>query len=101
VRQIIAHPLVSSRLAVSIVNALRIVVDRGPDARLEDVVPGGGLLFARDPVALDTVAHEWLLLERRRAGHNAPLPVPYLVDAVEAGLGRGRAAEIVRLQEEI
>jgi hypothetical protein len=96
VAQVVGSIEVSSRLKLNVVNAIRIVANRGPDAIEEDVVGYGGLLLGFDPVALDNVGLSILARERRRKGFEADLNVRYLASAAEMGLGRWRAADIER-----
>jgi hypothetical protein len=91
---IVGSQPVSSRLRLNIVNALRVVVDRGPDATTDALVPYGGLLMGFDPVAVDSIGLGLLSLERRRRGLDQPLSVRYLSAAGEAGVGRWRPGTI-------
>jgi hypothetical protein len=94
VHQVVGHPAISSRLKLTIVNALRTVVRNGPDARPQDVVGHGAVYIGRDPVALDTVGLELLQAQRRQLGETRLLDVPYLTAARTAGVGRGRMHEL-------
>lgn len=94
VPEIISAPAVSSRLWVHVMNALRIVIDRGPDAQASDVVPAGALLVGLDPVAVDSVGLRLLAVERRRRNLPAEVRVPYLAAAADMRLGRWRPADI-------
>jgi hypothetical protein len=94
VHQVVGNPAVSSRLRLTIVNALRTVVRNGPDARAEDVIGHGAVYVGRDPVALDTIGLELLQAQRRQLGETKLLAVPYLDAARVAGLGRGRMHEL-------
>lgn len=97
VAQVIANEKVSSKLKLNLVNAIRIVVDRGPDALEEHVVGYGGLLLGFDPVAVDHVGLGVLAIERRRRGLTRAVNVRYLAAAARANLGRWRPEEIERL----
>lgn len=95
--QIIYSQEVSSKLRLTVLNALRIVVDRGPDAHNEDLVEYGGLLTGFDPVAVDSVGLSLLLVERRRRGLEEPVLTRYLEAAGDIGVGRWRPADIERI----
>jgi hypothetical protein len=101
VGQVVNSQEVSSRLQLNVMNAVRIVVDRGPDARPEDIVGYGGLLLGLDPLAVDNVGLSILSVERRRLGLSGGLDVRYLASAAELGLGRWRPADIDRIAVEI
>jgi hypothetical protein len=97
VGQVVSSKEVSSRLKLNVVNALRIVVDRGPDAQQEHIEPYGGLLLGCDPVAVDNVGLSILATERRRRGLSGGGAVRYLASAAEMGIGRWRPGEIDRV----
>ena len=101
VGQVIGSQEVSARLKLSVVNAVRLVVNHGPDAREEDIIGYGGLLLGFDPVAVDNVGLSILAMERRRLGLPATPPVRYLESAAQMGLGRWRAADIDRVALEM
>ncbi|NLF30159.1 MAG: DUF362 domain-containing protein, partial [Planctomycetes bacterium] len=80
------------RPAVTIVNALRCVVEGGPVVAEEHVVVGGGVWLATDSVAVDRVALQWL--HQRRTARGLPAlaalrPARYVELAAAAGLGHG------------
>lgn len=93
---IFSNPLVAPRIKLNLVNAIRCVVDRGPDAVEGDISWYGGLLLGFDPVATDVVARAVLEEERRRRGLMQRVEVPYLKAAADLGLGRYRLSEIER-----
>jgi hypothetical protein len=97
VGQVVGSQQVSSRLKINIANAVRVVVNRGPDARPEDIIGYGGLLLGFDPVAVDNVGLSILAMERQRRGLTSPLGVRYLASAAQMGLGRWRPADIERI----
>jgi len=101
VGQVIGSQEVSSRLRLNIVNAIRVVANRGPEAREADVVPCGALLLGFDPVAVDHIALSALAAERRRLGLNANLSVPHLASAARMGLGRWRRSEIDHMRLDV
>ncbi|MFO0839233.1 MAG: DUF362 domain-containing protein [Phycisphaerae bacterium] len=88
VGQIVGNKEISSRLCLNVVNALRIVIRNGPEAREADLVEFGGLLFGYDPAALDISALDALEQERRRVGETAAIIAPSLESAIEIGVGR-------------
>ena len=98
VGQVVGTQEVSSKLKLNVVNALRVVVNNGPDARQQDIVGYGGLLLGFDPVAVDTVGLEMLAVERRRGGlTGGRLDVRYLSSAGEAGVGHWRPGRLERV----
>jgi hypothetical protein len=97
VGQIITAPPVASRLRLNVLNALRVVVEHGPDAREEDVFDQGSVLMAFDPLALDTAGLGALEGARRRRGLSTGLRVPYLISAAETGCGRWQPEEVDRI----
>jgi hypothetical protein len=101
VGQVIGSQEVSSRLKLNIVNALRVVVNGGPDAREEDIVGYGGVLLGFDPVAVDNVGLSILAVERQRRGLTGGGEIRYLASAARMGLGRWRAADIDRVALEM
>ncbi len=96
VGEILGSEPVTARLKVNIVNAIRTVVNRGPDAAERDVYPHGGLLLGFDPVATDAVGLDLLLRQRREYGLSPDVEVRYLQAARTAGIGRLRPTEIDR-----
>lgn len=97
VGQVVGSQEVSSKLKLNIANALRVVVNGGPDARDEDIVGYGGLLLGFDPLAVDNIGLEILAAERRRLGLPTASAVRHLASAAELGVGRWRPAEIDRI----
>jgi hypothetical protein len=97
VGQVVGSEPVTTRLKVNIVNAIRTVVNNGPDAAERDIYPHGGLLLGFDPVATDAVALDLLLHQRREAGHDSGITVRYLHASRMAGVGRNRPTEIDRV----
>lgn len=55
--EIVAAPDLRGRLKLNIVNALRVVYRRGPEARAEDITAAGILILGQDPVACDAVGY--------------------------------------------
>lgn len=101
VGEVVGSPPVASRLKLNIVNALRVVVENGADAREGDLEAYGGLLLGRDPVAVDSVALRLLDVLRRRHGIEQAVNVPYLGAAGRDGIGRERPADIDRVQLDV
>jgi hypothetical protein len=97
VGQVVGSQEVSSKLRLNLMNAIRLVVDRGPDAREEDIVSHGGLLLGFDPVAVDSIGLSILAMERRRLGLPASVEVRHLASAAQMGLGLWRPADIDRV----
>lgn len=97
VGQVVGAQEVSSRIKLNLVNALRVVVDHGPDARAEDIVEYGGLLFGFDPLAVDNVGLSILAVERKNRGLEGGLTIRHLASAAEMGVGRWRPADIDRV----
>ncbi len=95
-RQAIPHlyaiPAIRDKVRLHIANALRIVVDGGPAARVENVVPNNRLLFGTDPVAMDAFAARLINTERGVRGlkdlAEADRPPRYLTVARQMDLGQ-------------
>ncbi len=71
IADIVALPMIRSKLKLNIVNGLRAVFDKGPDVHLECVWPHAGVLVSTDPVAVDSIAIEVLNAQRNEG--NLPL----------------------------
>ena len=88
---IVGSEAIRPKLRLNLVNALRVMVDRGPDASEQYVDPGHLLILSTDPVAADTCGLIWL----NRLRKERELPpiggvgeyVPYLQAAQAKGLG--------------
>lgn len=99
IADIVAVPQIHSRLRLHLVNALRVVVDGGPQAHDDSIHGAGALYFSTDPVAADAVALE----EVNRIRLDRSLPpierrgglLDYLQVADQHGLGRSEIADIV------
>ena len=89
---IVALPQIRGKLRLHVVNALRIVIDKGPDARPPNIVDRGALLLGLDPVALDSIGLEILNRVRLRGGlgkiEDYQGEVTFLPAAAARGLGR-------------
>lgn len=97
VGQVIGARPVASRLKLTLANALRVVVDRGPEAEERDVADHGGLLIGFDPLAVDTVGWGVLTQARRKAGLRDLGEIPHLTAAAQSLVGRSRSADIERM----
>jgi len=87
-----AHPLVTSRVRLHIVDAMRLMYDKGPLFKDPNtVVPHGAVYVATDPVALDTMGALAVNEERKKHGRkslDASGRAPkYIQAASELGLG--------------
>lgn len=91
VADIVALPEIRSKLRLNIVNALRVVWDRGPQALLKFTEPVGALIVGQKPLTVDTVA--LALLDDVRAGKglagivNTQGQIAYFGPAAARGLG--------------
>ncbi len=97
VAQIVGHKAVNGRLKLNVANALRTVARGGPEAGMDNVVTANRLLMGFDPLAVDAVAYELLLAQRRSLGALAAFDVPYMVSAAELGVGRLAAHQVERV----
>jgi len=85
------HPRIRKKVRLCVVDALRVVFDRGPEASASTLSNEGILLATTDPVAADTVGLT-ILNEIRAARGLQPVArsaaqVAYLADAHRKGLG--------------
>ena len=101
VPQIVSHPEVSGRLKIQVMDALRAVVRRGPEAVEEDIASYGGVLVGYDPVAVDHAGWSILAVERRKLDIPDPVAVPYLNAAAEMRLGHAHPSRIERIGLEV
>lgn len=101
VGQIVSSREITSRLKLNLVNAIRVVVNRGPDAQEEDISANGGLLLGFDPLAMDIIGRDLLASYRKQRGLLASLSIPYLDSATKIGLGRSRSTEIELIRERV
>ncbi|UCF32456.1 MAG: DUF362 domain-containing protein [Phycisphaerales bacterium] len=94
IADICALPAIRGKLKLCLVDALRMVFDRGPEPQSDTVFPAGTLIAGFDPVALDAAG--LIFVNELRAGKGlAPLnklPIgsggmPYLARAHRLGLG--------------
>jgi hypothetical protein len=99
---IVALAQIRSKLRIHIVNGLRGMFDKGPDAGPEGIWPHAGLLVSRDPVAADSVAADFINEQRQRAGllpiGDAGGRIPHLAAAVRRGLGTDDQDYIQRIE---
>ncbi len=94
---IFSNARIAPKVRLNLLNAVRCVIDRGPDAVEGDIAWYGGLLLGFDPVATDVIGRAVLEEERRRRGLPQRVDVPYLKAAADLGLGRYRLVEIERV----
>ncbi|MCH8966190.1 MAG: DUF362 domain-containing protein [Planctomycetes bacterium] len=91
IADIVALPEIRDKLRLCLVDALRVVYDKGPDATATTISDEGLLLASLDPVAVDAVGLSILNEIRDRAGlgpvAESASRLPYLADAHRKGLG--------------
>ncbi len=91
IADIVSIPRIRSKLRVCVVNALRIVFDKGPEGQGDTISDEGLILGSFDPVAIDAVGLE-VLNKTRRERSLEPVTlsgrfVPFLRAAHLRGLG--------------
>lgn len=95
VADIIAAPAIAQKVRLHVVDALRVVFDRGPDPVPDAVHDYGALLLGRDALATDLVGLSLLNGIRRGRGlepiARSGRDVPYLAAAMDAS---GRAMDL-------
>lgn len=93
IADIVALPQIRDKVRLSLVNALRIVFDRGPEARDEFTWDAGILLASTDLLACDTVGLNIINTERKILGlgnvDSGERRTLYLDAASQRGLGQG------------
>jgi len=98
IADIVALPRIRDKLRLNLVNALRVVFDRGPQARDEFTWDAGILLASRDPLATDTVGLDIINSEREILGIDGldagGARAIHLAAAAERGLGKGDLHQI-------
>lgn len=92
--EIMTKPEITGRLRLNIANGLQVVVRGGPEAEPDSVVSCGTLIVGYDPVAVDMMALQLLMGERRRAGLSDNVEVGYLREATRLNVGRTRFQDI-------
>lgn len=97
--RVLAHREISSRLRVTLFNALSVKADPESELLSQRLVHHGGLLIGQDPVALDTVGYDTLIQIRNRNGLNGAIPSPILSAAQTERLGRFQVHEVDDLFE--
>ena len=103
--EIVASAPISTKLKLNIVNGLRVLFDRGPEASGKEMTSAGLMLISKDPVACDAVGYG--ILNEIRSLHqlNPLLPsagVPrQLVTAARLGVGQfdTEAIDLQKLSE--
>jgi len=98
VGDIVALPQIRDKLRLHVVNALRIVTDKGPDARDSYIVDQNEILLGLDPVAVDSIGLEILNRVRLKQGmgkiEDHQGEVAHLPAAGARGLGRHERHQI-------
>ncbi len=94
IAQVIGSKLVTEKLRLNLINATKAAIKGGPGVTSDNIEDLGLLLAGGDPVALDAVAFELLLAQRRRAGVDGPLEAQYIEEAGRRGVGRAQPAGI-------
>lgn len=91
IADIVALPQIRGKLRLTIVDALRVMVEGGPDGTGDHLTDAGILLASTDPVAADAIGLLTLNDRRRLRGlpplAAAPARIPYLAHAHQIGLG--------------
>lgn len=91
IADIVALPQIRGKLRLTIVDALRVMVEGGPDGTGEHLSDAGILLASTDPVATDAIGLLTLNDRRRLRGlppvAASPARIPYLAHAHRIGLG--------------
>ena len=88
VTEVIGLEAISGKVRLNLVNALRVVLADGADARSTDLADVGGIQLGYDPVAVDAKALDLVLRERRRVDLDASVESPFMAAAERLGLGR-------------
>ena len=88
---IVAHTPIRAKLRLCLMDALRIVFDKGPDAHVDNVTDAGVIVASTDPVAADAVGLALINESRRRKGlpvlAAAAGQIPHIAAAHRQGLG--------------
>jgi uncharacterized protein (DUF362 family) len=86
------HPIVTSRVRLHVVDAFKIMYDKGPlDKDPKTRIPHGAVYVSTDPVAMD--AYGWKVVDDERKARNLPSlkeakrEPRYITTAAELGLG--------------
>lgn len=99
--QIVASEPIRSKLRLNVVNGIRLVFDKGPDAQRSTIHDAGTMLFSTDPVAADSMAFGLLNSVRSERGLkplNSDTHIPkQLSTAHNLGLGQCDGAQIQSL----
>lgn len=102
VADIVAIPQIRAKLRLCLVDALRVVYDRGPEATADTISNEGVLMASRDPVATDALGLVLLNDVRRQRNLDPVAPsaenLGYLAAAQQIGLGVARRHEIELLR---
>lgn len=91
IADIVALPAIRRKLRLCLVDALRVVFDRGPEPTIETIADAGTLIASADPVAADAVGLALLndIRQQRNleAVSSSAADVGYLAAACSNGLG--------------
>ena len=91
IAELSTHPSIRKKLRLVVMDATTLQYDGGPSARPEAALAFGGVLVARDPVAVDAYSASLIEAERRRAGvpslAEANRPPKHVHTAARLGLG--------------
>ena len=102
IADIVSIPRIRNKLRVCLVNALRVVFDKGPEGQGDTISDEGLILASFDPVAVDAVGLEVLnnIRRERRLGAIAKSSqvVPFLRAAHLRGLGMAASQGIQRIE---
>lgn len=98
IAELSTHASIRDKLRLVVMDATTLQYDGGPSARLESALAFGGLLVARDPVAVDAYGVSLIEAERRRAGvaslAEVSRPPKHVHTAARLGLGEDDVSRI-------
>ena len=99
--RVLAHLGLSSRLKLTVFNALTVITDPEGESFRDRTYNDGSLILGQDPVATDTVAYD--VLSRMRNHLSLPdLPGSHILAAAQRlGLGRYQVHEVDDIFEEV
>ncbi|MBM4079531.1 MAG: DUF362 domain-containing protein, partial [Planctomycetes bacterium] len=102
VADICAHPVIKDKLRLVVCDAIRAQYNGGPAYAPQWAWKHNGLLFSRDPVAIDRIGAQ-IIEEKRKASGMPPLKQAgrepkYIETAAKLGLGEGDPAKIEVIQ---
>lgn len=98
---VLRHLGLSSRLKLSICNALTVIADATAETMRDRIHNQGNLILGQDPVATDTLAYDSLVTLRNELGFK-DLPGSRILAAAQSqGLGRFQVHEVDDVHEEV